>query len=320
MLFLTTQTPEYNKINMLKKCAQQFALLVTTALMFGCASQDDIQVKGYDPIVRNQSNSLAASTLELVYFNRYLSDATFSEFDWNKYLKNKGGRNHFARQTAIRSSSISKQLQRFANLDATRPFDQPNIISWVEVDSLEQFGTKEFNKAAYAATSNYILDSLDANISSNFNEEKALASVEFGGRICETIQTKLHPKKIRNGEWIGSGEDVTCFMNFQHEIVRPILPADWHPEQIQLDKGNSYILVRTRIANFEAFLYGQKLESSFVYFPPRRTTHKRGRSITTGKGTPFLLHGNQVYLFAKPFDGQEAEIPASVWVSGNKLP
>jgi hypothetical protein len=295
-------------------------LIFSVLTLIGCASQDDIQVKGYDPIKRDESDSLALSTLKLVYFNRYASDANFSDHDWQQYLTNTRGRNHFARETSVRSSSISKQLQRFANVDATRPFDQPNIISWVEVDSLDQFGTKEFRKEAYAAASTYILNSLNADIVGEFDETSRLASVEFGGDTCEVIQSKLHPKKIRNGEWLGSGEDVTCFMNFEHEIIRPLLPQDWHPTQIKIEDGNHYVLVRTRIANFEAFLYGQTLSNSFIYFPPRRTTHKRGRSITTGKGTPFLMHQNEVFLFARPFEGKEAKIQTSVWVSGNKLP
>jgi len=297
-----------------------FTCAITALALQGCASKPVTHVPGYDVIYYDNSVSKAQNILKLVYFNRYVSDGRFSTRDWQKRKDDTENHNHFAKQANTRSSQLYKQLRNAVNVDATRPFDQPNLISWVEVDSLRDYGTESYKKAVYKATSKYLLDSLDASIESNFDPETKAASVEFSSDACESIQSQLHPKKIRRGEWIGSGEDVTCFINFNHEIIRPLLAEDWKPSDIQLDDGKQYVIVRTRVANFEAYLYGKQLTNSYMFFPHKRTTHKRGRSISAGKGTPFLLHQEQVFLFARPYNQQEAIIPSKFWVYGNKLP
>ena len=298
-------------------------LIVTTltfAVLTSCASKPITHVPGYDTAYYDESSSLALNALKLVYFNRYVSDAEFSNKDWQLQLNPQKTSDHFASKANSRASNIYKQLQQGANVDATRPFDQPNLISWIEVDSFKNYGSFDYQADVYTTTSNYILKALDADLESSFVATDQAASVEFSGDYCEQVQSELHPRKIRRGKWIGSGESVTCFLNFQHELIRPVLPQDWRPQQLSLKKDKQYVIVRTRIANFEAFTYGRKLKQSFVFFPHKRTTHKRGRSITAGKGTPFMQHQEQIFLFTKPFRGNEAIISANNWVYGNKLP
>lgn len=295
-------------------------LAVTLSLLIGCASKQIDHVPGFDVIYKNQTLSNAQNVLKLVYFNRYASDARFSTSDWQKQLEAAPQSNHFAKQALIRSSNVSKQLRTNVNLDTTRPFDQPNIISWIEVPTLADYGSSDYRKIVHANTSSYILRSLGADIESNYDGGKASASVEFSGQLCTDVQSRLHANKIRNGEWLGSGQDVTCFINFKHEIIRPVLKDDWVPPGINLDKDKKYIIVRTRLANFEAYLYAKRLSHSYTFFPAKRTTHKRGRSITTGKSTPFMLNQDKVYLFVKPYEQAEAFINANEWVTGNKLP
>ena len=295
--------------------------LVFGAIFLGsCAVKEVTYVPGFETLYKDEKSSLAQNTLRLVYFNRYVSDARFSQRDWREYFAQQNGKNYFAAQLDSRSSRVAKQLRKNVNLDTTRPFDQPNIISWVKVDSFNQYGSGEFKQQVYANASDYILESVNASIESNYTSGGQSSSVEFSGRFCTQVQSQLHPNKIRRGAWISSGEDVTCFINFKHEIIRPVHPEDWVPAPIKLEEGKQYVLVRTRMANYEAFLYGRELKQSFVFFPAKRTTHKRGRSITTGKATPFLLQGDSIYLFAKPQSGQEAVIPVRDWVFGNKLP
>ncbi len=298
----------------------QICVLFFCLVVNGCAVQKVTHVPGYETLYKDEKSSLAQNTLRLVYFNRYVSDARFSQRDWREYLSQSSGKNYFSSQLDSRSSRVAKQLRSNVNLDTTRPFDQPNIISWVEVDSLAGFGSDAFAQQVYSNASNYILESIDASIESNYVAGGQSSSVEFSGKFCTELQSRLHPNKIRRGAWIGSGEDVTCFINFKHELVRPIHPEDWVPEVITLNPNKQYVLVRTRMANYEAFLYGQELNNSFLFFPAKRTTHKRGRSITTGKATPFMLNRDTIYLFAKPQSGQEASVPVRDWVSGNKLP
>mgnify|MGYP000147084215 FL=1 len=293
--------------------------LVVISILESCASKPVTHVPGYETTFYDERKSLAQNILKLVYFNRYVSDASLTNKDWDIHLGNKNS-NHFAKQANSRASSVYKQLQNAANVDATRPFDQPNAVSWIEVDTLKDFGTTGYKAEIYRQTSHYLLASLQADIESNFDSSAQAASVEFSGDYCEQVQSKLHPRKIRKGEWIGSGEDVTCFINFKHEVIRPVLPEDWRPSPLALEKNKQYVIVRTRLANFEAFVYGKTFKNSFIFFPHKRTTHKRGRSITAGKGTPFMLHDEQIFLFAKPYKQNEAIIPASLWVYGNKLP
>lgn len=291
----------------------------TFLLLASCATKQVNHVPGFEVIYHDPNLSHAQNVLKLVYFNRYSSDARFATTDWQNNLEQADGQ-YFAKQANIRSSAVSKQLRRNVNLDTTRPFDQPNIISWVEVPTLADYGTSDYRKMVHASASTYILSSLDADVESTYDEAKPSASVEFRGRLCVDVQSKLHANKIRNGEWIGSGQDVTCFINFKHEIVRPVLQEDWVPEGITLDRNKKYVVVRTRLANFEAYLYSKRLNNSYTFFPPKRTTHKRGRSITTGKSTPFMVNGDNIYLFVKPYENQEARVSANAWVTGNKLP
>jgi len=308
------------RVNLKNTLSVMLTLAATICVLQGCSSKPITHVPGYDVIYYDQSVSKAQNILKLVYFNRYVSDGRFSSRDWQKRQDDSENHNHFAKQANTRSSQLYKQLRNSVNVDATRPFDQPNLISWVEVESLRDYGTGDYKAEVYKLTSKYLLDSLDASVESNFDIKTKAASVEFSSDSCEAIQSKLHPKKIRRGEWVGSGEDVTCFINFNHEIIRPLLPEDWRPSDIPIKEGKQYVLVRTRVANFEAFLYGQQMENSFMYFPHKRTTHKRGRSITAGKGTPFLLNRDKIFLFARPYNQQEATIPSKFWVYGNKLP
>lgn len=296
------------------------SIVAVAVLLFltSCATKQVDFVPGYDVVYHDKSASLAQNVLKLVYMNRYSSDARFQTSDWQNQLQTDP--EYFTKQAAIRSSSVSKQLRSNVNLDTTRPFDQPNIISWVEVPNFADYGSSEFKRVAYANTSDYILSALDADIESQFDANNESASVEFGGKLCVDVQSRLHTNKIRNGEWIGSRQDVTCFINFKHEIIRPVLKEDWIPTGINLDQNKKYVIVRTRLANFEAYLYSKLLKNSYTFFPPKRTTHKRGRSITTGKSTPFMVNQNSIYLFVKPYKNNEVKIKATDWVTGNKLP
>lgn len=294
------------------------AVFIMVSVIIGCATKPIEKVPGFEQIIYQPENSLAQNVLRQVYTNRYISDARFGTSEWQTQLSS--NYNYFAEQMQTRSSTISKLLTRAVNLDTTRPFDQPNIISWIPVDSVAEYGDKRFNQMVFSVASDYILDSINADLESSYSAENASASVEFKGKFCRETQSRLHPHKIQNGKWTGSGESVTCFINFKHEIIRPVATDDWMPAQLNRENGQLYVLVRTRMANFEAYLYGKELANSFVFFPPKRTTHKRGRSITTGKSTPFMLHRENIYLFVKPYNGNEANIAESLWVTGNKLP
>lgn len=302
---------------MLKK---GLAILAITSLLTSCANNNNEALKRFSPINYNQNSSLAKNTLGIVFVNRYLADAKFSQHDWKKQKENTNGESYFTKQLMSRSSNINRQLSSKTDFETTRPFDQPNILTWVEVSSVNNFDTERFKNMIYQDVNRYLLNALQADIENNFELNQTSGTIEFSGSFCEDMQNKLHPNKIKNGEWIGSEKGVTCFANFEHEIVRPIFGSDWRPAKLGLDKDDEYVLVRTRISNYETYLYAQKFEKSLTYFPARRTTQKRGRSLTTGKSTPFMLHKNSVYLFVEPNNRQEAKIPATNWIKGNKLP
>lgn len=293
---------------------------VSLMLFIGCATKKVEHVPGFEIVYHDADSSNAQNVLKLVYFNRYSSDARFSTSDWQASIEESHTGDYFSEQASIRSSAVSKQLRTNVNLDTTRPFDQPNIISWVEVPSLGDYGSSSYRQTVYENTTSYILSSLDADVESDFDNTNASASVEFGGKLCVDVQSRLHTNKIREGEWIGSGQDVTCFINFKHELIRPVLKEDWVPAGVTLSPGKTYVIVRTRLANFEAYLYSKMLTNSYTFFPSKRTTHKRGRSITTGKSTPFMVNNEDIYLFVKPYEKHEAKIKAIDWVTGNKLP
>ncbi|MDC2888462.1 hypothetical protein [Psychrosphaera algicola] len=188
----------------------------------------------FEIVYHDANNSNAQNVLKLVYFNRYSSDARFSTSDWQTSINENNTGDYFSEQAGIRSSAISKQLRTNVNLDTTRPFDQPNIISWVEVPSLAEYGSNSYRETVYENTTEYILSSLNADIESDFDSTNASASVEFGGQLCVDVQSRLHTNKIRDGEWIGSGQDVTCFINFKHELIRPVLKEDWVPAGVTI--------------------------------------------------------------------------------------
>jgi len=187
-------------------------------------------------------------------------------------------------------------------------FDKPLLTMWIEVDSLKDYGSDEFEEMVYNKAHKAFFDAYvgDDEIIAEGNKSHAYLRswAHKGDRCNKLIQTSLLPEKVK--ESIAS-----CASTSKVRIIRPVNKLSWIPKALNLDNNKEYVLINF-VGSFPSYniVYpSYAFDNAMLYVPAKWTYNCKIDGQSTyfhfGEGFPYYRFKDKVYLFVTPRDGNQ---------------
>lgn len=178
-------------------------------------------------------------------------------------------------------------------------FDDPLLIMWLEVDSLEHYGTDDFEKQVYVKARDIYRDKLlgdDEITRESGRQDKSGYAAFFKGPNCNAA-IKTNPVEDKY-------ESEQCLAIMSLEIVRPVAQGEWLPPMLDLDGEKDHVVVKFKYQSQMIHLAHDKFSNAVAFEPSQYTVNVKYngdwiRTPVTNK-FPFIRYQDSTYLFIKP--------------------
>lgn len=198
-------------------------------------------------------------------------------------------------------ASLSFGLRSLA-IDRMHGFDNVNVSLWVPVDSLDDYGSDEFEKQVDGYIANVVLNNFVSHsdlLSDDFYVREGV-KLNFGGESCDKfVENNAVPNEFESKD--------SCSFYINTRIIRPVNDGDWKPDFLNLKSGN-YVLVQLRSMDNFYTMINEIFPKGVTYLPPRFDIRYRQegnwKSKYFGDGYPSYKYHDKKFLFIKPKSGK----------------
>ena len=183
-------------------------------------------------------------------------------------------------------------------MDRMNGFDNVKVSLWIPVDSLDDYGSSEFesniDKAVVDLVINNYVDAGDLVKAPKFSGSGAI--LKFSGESCK--------KYISDNAIPDEAESIDeCVIGLSVRVVRPILENDWTPELLNLPK-QKYVLVTVGYMAHQHTMTSKLFPNGFAFFPAKFNIkykeNNEKRIMKVGDGYPYYQYQDRRFVFVKP--------------------
>ncbi|MFK5949626.1 MAG: hypothetical protein QM500_12745 [Methylococcales bacterium] len=192
------------------------------------------------------------------------------------------------------------ELFRSLTGNAANGFDKPLLTMWIEVDSLKDYGSDEFEEMIYKKAHKAFFDAYigDDEVLKVISSQNKSVGKYYKGDNCDNYWKKsIVPKEV-------IAKQDSCYLYSNVNIIRPQKKGQWLPDFLQMNNDKEYVLVNISLpretSSTSPYLFsngitftppqwsfGIKIDGSFKYYP-------------INKGYPSYKYKDTVYIFVTP--------------------
>lgn len=191
-------------------------------------------------------------------------------------------------------SSLSK--------DKANGFDKPLLTMWLEVDSLEEYGSSQFDEMVYEKGHKAFFDAFvgDDTIIKEVSSSKRSIGKYYRGEKCDHYNEQSDvPKAILE-------QQESCYLYSKISIIRPVRKGNWTPEALNLSAEKQYVVINFVLPNESSKLAPYLFDNAMTYRPSKWKFNVKGKpesefkSYTTTMGYLSYQYKDQIHLFLTP--------------------
>jgi hypothetical protein len=197
-------------------------------------------------------------------------------------------------------SALSFGLDSLA-MNKANGFDKPLLTMWVEVDSLDDYGSDDFETMVYEKAREplelfYVGN--DQVIKSYGSRNSRSFGVDYIGTFCDKYKQENDFKHddVDNNDH--------CSLTLRVDIIRPVPAKSWLPKMLTLDDNKDHVIVNFRWVGKYAYNIKDLFDNALLFEPSTWTLKTKTNNQWLGRkinnGMPVYKYKDNVYTFIKP--------------------
>lgn len=197
-------------------------------------------------------------------------------------------------------SALSFGLDSLA-MNKSNGFDEPLLSMWVEVDSLENYGSDDFETMVYERArtplENFYVGN-DEIIKVYGSKDSRNRGIDFKGTNCKRY-------KVENDFTFDDVDnDDHCNLGLRVDIIRPVEAGGWVPEMLNLNTKKPHVIVNFRWMGKYVYNMKDVFDNALVFEPSSWALKTKSNGQWLGRkivvGMPVYKFKDKVYTFLKP--------------------
>ncbi len=189
--------------------------------------------------------------------------------------------------------------------DDAKGFDEALFTMWVEVDSLEAYGSDDFEEMVYNKVHTLIktkVISADDKVIEYFGgDNRYYSGYSYNGPSCVKYWEDKLKELPKDYQYRGD----KCGFTGKVKIIRPVKQGDWLPSQLPLNKNSNHVVVNLQIYGSYPNQLQPAIDIGFLYRPNIRTIkamNSQGdwKSLKVKRPAPSYQYEDTLYYFITP--------------------